>query len=980
MTKNHCILKCILFLGIINLLNNTLCIGQSPGYRNFSVKDGLPSSEVYSSIQDSKGFMWFSTDRGVCRFDGYDFKTFTTSDGLADNTIFECQEDYKGRIWFRSLSGKLSYFYNDSIYRLSINDSLTKLVKTAFTESMVIDTTDNIYMGLYGFTQGVISINLRKKTISIIKIPEGTSYVLLLSKKMAINGYTGNPRYRPTIEGPLESGIYIYALGPGDSTVRQVKKRDWEMPRNILIHDKVILLPDHKIAVSVNTDFIILDTTSARFIYYKRYGNDITNISCNKEHGIWVSTEHSLEYIINGNVVNIHTPSLIKNNHVTSVTTDYEGGTWFTTLYGGVYYSASLEFKTYSTDNGLPGNKIAAITVEKNGTIWTASERNNKIAVIQNDSIIFHLLPNSDGLSVNSILLRDNNEVWISNSSLKGLLIYKNNKTFDLLASCINGFACLIPDTGGFCWATGYRMLFSMKRSGRDIVSSKFITLDSKVFSLCKCQDGAFYIATLKGLWGYKNDSLINYGDKYNILKNRIDDIIEAGDSSLWIATKDTGVIIMKGNKLTHITSKEGLLSNFCQCLCTDYKGNIWVGTNKGISHLFLSKDHSHTKIDTIINLSSQNLIEVNKIVILKDSVYAATSNGLTVFNMNNVSYNKVSPPVYITGIKINNKNWPVTSTLKLYYDENYFFISFVGLTYKDAGNVQYRYKMEGIDTGWIYTRNRDVQYPKLAPGNYKFLVSAMNNDGKWNQIPAAIQLNISPPFWATWWFRSLIIIVIAGFIYWRFKVVENRGKRDAEINKQLITMELKELKAQMDPHFLFNNLNTLTHLVELKSDDAPEFVEELSKYYRYSLQFRNSEFTALENELKQAVRYIHILKIRFGDNMKIDWKVDEPLKSYYVATYSLQLLLENITKHNIVSASKPVWVEIETTDRNTLVVKNQLQSKNSGSLSNGHGLKSINQRYELLTKKKVIVSQTSQYFSVELPLITPQEYESTVS
>jgi LytS/YehU family sensor histidine kinase len=210
--------------------------------------------------------------------------------------------------------------------------------------------------------------------------------------------------------------------------------------------------------------------------------------------------------------------------------------------------------------------------------------------------------------------------------------------------------------------------------------------------------------------------------------------------------------------------------------------------------------------------------------------------------------------------------------------------------------------------------------------------------------------------------------------------VVENRGKRDAEINKQLITMELKELKAQMDPHFLFNNLNTLTHLVELKSDDAPEFVEELSMYYRYSLQFRNSEFTTLENELKQAVRYIHILKIRFGDNMKIDWKIDEPLKNYYVATYSLQLLLENITKHNIVSASKPIWVEIETTDHHTLVVKNQLQPKNSNSLSNGHGLKSINQRYELLTKKKEITSQTSQYFSVELPLITPQEHESTIS
>src|ERR1700756_1990087 len=96
---------------------------QTTNFKNYSVKDGLPSSEVYSAMQDSKGFMWFATDKGVSRFDGYTFTNFTTSNGLADNTVFQCQEDYKGRIWFRSFSGRLSYFYHDSIYKLPINDS-----------------------------------------------------------------------------------------------------------------------------------------------------------------------------------------------------------------------------------------------------------------------------------------------------------------------------------------------------------------------------------------------------------------------------------------------------------------------------------------------------------------------------------------------------------------------------------------------------------------------------------------------------------------------------------------------------------------------------------------------------------------------------------------------------------------------------------------------------------------------------------------
>ena len=145
-------------------------------------------------------------------------------------------------------------------------------------------------------------------------------------------------------------------------------------------------------------------------------------------------------------------------------------------------------------------------------------------------------------------------------------------------------------------------------------------------------------------------------------------------------------------------------------------------------------------------------------------------------------------------------------------------------------------------------------------------------------------------------------------------------------------------------------------------------------------MQFRNTEFTTLENELKQADRYLHILKIRFGDNIKITWNIDEVFKTHYIATYSMQLLLENITKHNIVSSSKPIWVEISTTLQASLLVKNQYQPKNSAGLSNKHGLKSIDQRYQLLTSKKTAVSQTNEYFSVELPLINPTDYESTLS
>src|ERR1700722_9887902 len=182
--KNLFILRLLI---IVAFSGNIQAFGQSPEYKNYSVKDGLPSSEIYNSMQDSKGFMWFATDKGVCRFNGYEFKTYTTINGLADNTVFECQEDYKGRIWFRSFSGKLSYFYNDSIYQLPVNDTLSKLIKVSLVTSIAIDTTETVYMGIYCFHYGVIKIDLKRNLVSVIALPPNISYMITTSNKKIIS-------------------------------------------------------------------------------------------------------------------------------------------------------------------------------------------------------------------------------------------------------------------------------------------------------------------------------------------------------------------------------------------------------------------------------------------------------------------------------------------------------------------------------------------------------------------------------------------------------------------------------------------------------------------------------------------------------------------------------------------------------------------------------------------------------------------------
>jgi LytS/YehU family sensor histidine kinase len=282
---------------------------------------------------------------------------------------------------------------------------------------------------------------------------------------------------------------------------------------------------------------------------------------------------------------------------------------------------------------------------------------------------------------------------------------------------------------------------------------------------------------------------------------------------------------------------------------------------------------------------------------------------------------------------------------------------------------------MQGADTGWIHTQYTVVQYPKLPPGEYSFMVSARNGDGIWSKEYAMVSFIINPPFWATWWAKLLVIVTFALLIYWRVKAVLKRERTKAEAERILIDMQLRELREQLDPHFLFNNLNTLSYLVENKLPDAPVFVDELSKYFRYSLQSRNLEFTELKNELQQAERYIHLLKIRYGDKLVVTWHINDSFNGHFISNHSLQLLLENITKHNTISNEHPLYVKIET-NKDSLIVQNNLQPKIGNIESTGLGLKNIDERYQLLFNKKIKILRISTQFSVELPLIPPEEFE----
>ncbi len=210
----------------------------------------------------------------------------------------------------------------------------------------------------------------------------------------------------------------------------------------------------------------------------------------------------------------------------------------------------------------------------------------------------------------------------------------------------------------------------------------------------------------------------------------------------------------------------------------------------------------------------------------------------------------------------------------------------------------------------------------------------------------------------------NAIILGFEFFEHWKKSLTEKEAlKRDN------ITAEFESLKNQVNPHFLFNSLNTLSSIIEDDPKTATQFVQKLSSVYRYVLTQRDKETVSLKEELNFINSYVYLNKIRFGENLRVMIVIDEIFYQQQIATLTLQLLLENAIKHNIISKDKPLSIEIGVKN-SRIYVKNNLQTKMVHAESNGIGLSNIISRYKYLSKEEVVVSSSNNYFEVSVPLI----------
>lgn len=866
---------------------------QSYQLKNYNVKDGLPSSEVYAMMQDAQGYLWFTTDMGVSRFDGYSFKNFSTENGLADNTNFGILQDDKGRIWFYSFSGKISYFKNEKIHTLPCNAKLEKILHSMPVTSLFVDKGDTIWAGTRMDFILKITPGWEDKNVSLISLESKSAYLMYFDEKHFIYGH---PNY-----GYFNIDVFDKNLLKQYNIPTNLSTPKDEFPRY-----SVVRLRDGSFISTCNNNIIRFNASG---IILQSKINSIAICAMEEKSGNILIGAYDGVRQFHDNTFSQATSLLNLNKKiVTSICQDHENGLWFCTEGNGIFYIPFINFQYYTPQCGLPESEISCVTKAKDGIV--CGHLDGTISLINGAHVQLRQF-NSDTMA--SSRTNRTSSLYYDSSGI--LLVSSINETFAFNMSNFSlkwilpiGSKMLAPSHDKRVWSLQFRQLarFNPSSVPKNKIDVRFLFYSDNLY---EDHLGKLWVSAAKGVWIYDSISgLVRQGNGNPLMDARIVEVREASDGSIWMATRGNGVIIQRGNQYFNITQKDGLAGNMCRTVFIDSANVVWVGTNNGLSKIqMLPGKEFNYSVKTFTSQNGLLTNEVNHILEIGNKLWLVHNNGISIFNPDDIQKNNSPPPVYITTTTINGDTLFSQQSLTVPYYQNYFDISFMGLSYKNPGHIVYKYKMEGLDSAWIFTPYTSVKYQTLPPGNYRFVVYAQNNDGYWSRRPATLSFTILPAWWQTWLFKIFAVIVLLLVIFFIFKirlnVIREREEKKNLLQNRIAAIELNALRAQMNPHFVFNSINSVQYFITNNDPDSSQkYLSKFAKLIRYVVDNSKLTLIPVQMEIEALTLYLELEALRFGQHFEYHIRVHENVDTEYtqIPSMLIQPYVENAIWHGI--------------------------------------------------------------------------------
>ena len=817
-------LKKLLTGSFFILLCTFSLLGQDFYFDHYKVEDGLSHNTVLSSLQDQKGFLWFGTKNGLNRFDGYTFRLFQNDPGnpksLKGNYV-ECLHEFDNSVWVGTDNGLFRY-----------DDRFENFEIVANTANTQITTIENDTLG------------------NLWYIAEGTLYKYNVARNH-LDSFPPEQFFNPTdIIRTQTNEIWVVsnkALYQNIEATDSFKKYILDISadaKNPFRVNRLFNLNEHTLLLGTqNHGAVTFDTTLGLiedFAPLKDETYFVRDFALRQKNELWVATESGLHIhnLTTGSHTNLKKnyddPYALSDNAVYSLTVDDEGGVWAGTYFGGInyhprQYSPFKKFFPMASQNSINGNAVREIRPDSFGNIWIGTE----------DGGLNKYDPNSGNIT--NYTSKDKKEEGIlTHYNIHGLLP-RGDKLW--ISMFDNGLDILDIETGkivthysigekgalrsNFVFAiyeTNAKDVFAVTTSGIQIydpVNDRFKLFEAfpeNHFYTCFLEDrnGTLWAGSYsEGLFFYnpKTDEtgLYTYEEnrKDGIAHNHINGIFQDTKNHIWVTTEN-GLNLLDENKkeFRKYTVKDGFPSNVFYALLEDDNGNLWISTANGLVEFDMSDGSKkiYTKAD---GLTSD---QFNYNSAYKDAdgrMYFGSVDGMISFQPNDFKKNIFSAPIYITGLEVNNKSVyvgqegsPIEESIALlnHLDlsptQSSFSLNFAALGYTAPENTEYWYKMDGLNTDWVFLqKEHKVQFTELAAGTYTFTAKSKNNSGVWGGETIPLQIEVHPVFWKSSLAYTLYALLLGLLLYMGFREYHRRIKiKNIHRIKQLNHKKEKEV------------------------------------------------------------------------------------------------------------------------------------------------------------------------------------------
>ncbi len=866
------LLLCTILFGVLGL---PAVFSQEYGYTHYESKDGLPGSTVYCMTQDKEGFLWFGTDIGLSRFDGTHFKNFTKEDGLPDNEIIQLFADSKGRVWIAPFKKSVCYYYkgkmytpkNDSVLsRLHIEDNVVRFAEDKAGNILMQEIKKLHLMSANGSIRVIDTINRQPFALkNAICTGAGGDFIVIAGNRLF---EYKNDRFQ--IIRTIDDYRHHYTFFAINAKSMVWRSQHATSKAVSFEKNKVVKFPfkASHIGYSFIDDSIVANCT--------RDGVFLYNI--NKPD----STQHLL-------------PGLPVNN----ILKDSEGNTWFSTMGHGVYkLSSPFVLNLKIRKNNLPVQVFAFARYRE--SVLAGSELN----------VLYRFNPKTGKPEKENITLQEKGI-----NPVTSLYVYQQKS---IVCGTGTNLYNLSPDfkmqyeiphvvVKGF-HPSGDK-LYVATRNNVFIINPETFTITDTIWherstSVFVSNDTA-YIGALSGLYCHLPDGSMHFlGEKIPALSNRITALRKDAAGILWVGTYGEGIMGYKdGRIVATINRGSGLTSNICRLfyLCGS---SLWVGTDKGLNKINVARpDYPITKYTTGDGLASDI---INALYVDSNKVFVGTPEGITFFDEEKLT-NQSRCDLRMADVTVGNDTFYMGDVPVLIpHEKNNLRFSYAGISFKSNGDVRYRYRLLGLDSAWKETRETFLSYPILPSGEYELQLQAINKFDVHSQL-VTTGFTIEKLLYEKTWFRVLLVLLflaVTGMLIWVIsRRIRKREREKAAISKRISELEQLSRKAQMNPHFIFNSLNSIQqYVMDADVAGANKFISGFSRLIRQTLDFSSKPEISLEEELDYLTNYLEIEKTRlenaFSWSVNIDKSVDPA--EYYIPPMILQPFVENSVRHGL--------------------------------------------------------------------------------